>query len=205
MLCQGFQIGFSGLSIAFRSDFPLSVAPEMQPFAQEDGSATDSFHLALLQEPMEGRGELLHSGRELLAYAQGEDRLFLFRGMQDAQGRMPACRITARREHELWLPPAVGQQLSTAHRLSGLLCIEQLLLHHRALLFHSSVVCHKDRVLLFSGPSGMGKSTQARLWEQCFGAKTLNGDRCVLRLGKEGITGGGSPWCGSSGIYDPAC
>ena len=78
---------------------------------------------------------------------------------------------------------------------------EELLLRHDALVLHSSLVSHKGKGVLFSGPSGIGKSTQAELWNQAFGAETLNGDRAVIRRTENGFRAGGSPWCGSSGIY----
>ena len=70
-----------------------------------------------------------------------------------------------------------------------------------ALLLHSSVVEINGYTILFSGPSEIGKSTQAGLWKKYLGAEVINGDRCVIRR-KDGVFwGSGSPWCGSSGIY----
>ena len=54
---------------------------------------------------------------------------------------------------------------------------------------------------MFAGPSGVGKSTQAALWQQHLGAEVLNGDRTVLRCQNEIWTGYGSPYAGTSGIY----
>jgi hypothetical protein len=50
------------------------------------------------------------------------------------------------------------------------------------------------------GPSGIGKSTQARLWEEVLGADIVNGDRAAVH--KENVwTAWGIPYAGTSRIY----
>lgn len=80
---------------------------------------------------------------------------------------------------------------------------EQLLLRHQAFLLHSSLVELHGKAVLFSASSGVGKSTQAQLWEQHLGATILNGDRAVIRRTDAGFTAAGSFWSGTSGIYVP--
>jgi hypothetical protein len=77
---------------------------------------------------------------------------------------------------------------------------------HRQLLIRNACVLHASYVdiggeaLLFSGPSGMGKSTQAALWTEYAGAQIINGDRAVLRKSEGRWTAFGYPGCGTSGI-----
>ncbi len=54
--------------------------------------------------------------------------------------------------------------------------------------------------ILFVGEAGVGKSTQAALWERMRGGRVLNGDRVLVRMDAEAVhpTGYGSPWSGSS-------
>lgn len=70
------------------------------------------------------------------------------------------------------------------------------------LYLHASAVALEGRAFLFSGPSGVGKSTHTRLWQQSFGAaaRIFNDDKPALRR-----IGGiwyayGTPWCGKDGI-----
>ena len=50
------------------------------------------------------------------------------------------------------------------------------------LVLHSSyVLTQSGAAVLFSGPSGIGKSTQAALWQQYAGADIINGDRTLIR------------------------
>ena len=67
---------------------------------------------------------------------------------------------------------------------------------------HSSLVRRAEGdAILFTAPSGTGKSTQAGLWERFAGAETLNGDRSMLRRVDGVWTAFGSPFAGTSGIY----
>ena len=63
---------------------------------------------------------------------------------------------------------------------------------------HSSSVIIKKKGILFLGPSGIGKTTQAELWNQYRGAKIINGDIGFVQETKEGFLAWGTPWHGSS-------
>ena len=86
-------------------------------------------------------------------------------------------------------------------RLSAFLAPERLLLANQAFLLHASIINWQGRGILFTAPSGTGKSTQARLWAQLEGAQVLNGDRAIIRRRDNGYTVYGSPYAGTSGIY----
>lgn len=75
---------------------------------------------------------------------------------------------------------------------------ERILAFERKLILHSSFVRSPLGGILFSGPSGIGKSTQADLWCRFAESDLLNGDRTILAR-EDGIwTGYGSPYAGSS-------
>ena len=70
-----------------------------------------------------------------------------------------------------------------------------------AMVLHSSLIQCEDRGIVFTAPSGTGKSTQADLWHKYRGADILNGDRSILRREADGYRAYGSPYAGSSSIY----
>ena len=76
------------------------------------------------------------------------------------------------------------------------------LLKFNGLMLHASAVELDGKAYLFSGPSGMGKSTHTRLWQELFGekARVFNDDKPALRY-VDGIWYAyGTPWCGKDGI-----
>ncbi len=81
--------------------------------------------------------------------------------------------------------------------------LEELLLRWDRLILHASFVDSPYGGLLFSGPSGIGKSTQAALWRDCRGSTVINGDKPILGREAGVWTAWGSPFAGSSRCYVP--
>ena len=63
---------------------------------------------------------------------------------------------------------------------------------------HSSLIDHQGRGLMFLGPSGIGKTTQAELWNQYRDALIINGDVVFVQETADSFLGWGTPWHGSS-------
>ncbi|MBQ6570037.1 MAG: hypothetical protein IJL87_07255 [Clostridia bacterium] len=81
-----------------------------------------------------------------------------------------------------------------------LLFFESLLPCFNGFMLHSSLIDYEKRGIMFSAPSGTGKSTQADLWNKYTGARIINGDRVILRRTDDIWWANGSPWSGTSGI-----
>lgn len=78
--------------------------------------------------------------------------------------------------------------------------LEKYLLKTNSLVLHSSFIKWNDKGIVFTAPSGTGKSTQANLWNKYENAEIINGDRSVLILNDDYVEVCGLPFCGSSGI-----
>lgn len=63
---------------------------------------------------------------------------------------------------------------------------------------HSSLIEYKNSGIMFLGPSGIGKTTQAELWHQYLDALIINGDCVFVEDKGEEFIGWGTPWHGSS-------
>lgn len=70
--------------------------------------------------------------------------------------------------------------------------------YFNAVLLHGSFVEHSGEGVVFIGYSGVGKTTQARLWNEFLGADIINGDKVIVRMQETGAFAYGSPWKGSS-------
>lgn len=100
-----------------------------------------------------------------------------------------------------WLYPEAAQYFQTLDNLLDAANLEHMLTALGAISLHSSFITHGGQAVLFSAPSGTGKSTQAALWEQHAHAEQINGDRSVIRCVDGVWTAFGFPFAGSSGIY----
>ena len=63
---------------------------------------------------------------------------------------------------------------------------------------HSSLIDYQGNGLMFLGPSGIGKTTQAELWNQYRDALIINGDVVFVQETPDAFLGWGTPWHGSS-------
>ena len=66
---------------------------------------------------------------------------------------------------------------------------------------HSASVLYRGRAWLFSGHSGIGKSTHTALWHEQIHTPYLNGDLNLVGEENGRLKVYGMPWCGTSGIY----
>ncbi len=65
---------------------------------------------------------------------------------------------------------------------------------------HASFIIKNGNAVLFTAPSGVGKSTQADLWEKYADAEIINGDKALVFVSGGVVYAGGLPFSGSSGI-----
>lgn len=76
------------------------------------------------------------------------------------------------------------------------------LLDRDIFVMHGSVVELEGEGYAFLAPSGVGKTTQTRLWQQHFGARlrVINGDKPLIRMEPEGFRAYGTPWRGKENL-----
>lgn len=65
---------------------------------------------------------------------------------------------------------------------------------------HASAINFNDEAILFSAPSGTGKSTQANLWQQVFNVTYINDDKPLLKWDNNQFYVYGAPWSGKNSI-----
>lgn len=129
----------------------------------------------------------------------------------DAGGMAPRCRDYLTNEKvsadiiiraDLYKPErfAYQDENMVAYMESCVQFCSQLL-KYDGLYLHSSAVELEGKAYLFSGPSGMGKSTHTRLWQSIFpDARVFNDDKPALRCLDGKWFAYGTPWCGKDGI-----
>lgn len=89
----------------------------------------------------------------------------------------------------------------------GEILFRNRILFKQGIVIHSAAIEWNGRGIMFSAPSGTGKSTQAMLWGRYKGARILNEDRPAVRIAEgqelahEKVYVHGTLWNGSSKKY----
>ena len=102
------------------------------------------------------------------------------------------------KEHHVQVKKSQYIQTISVKTLLNAIALEHLTVRNNGFIFHCSYIEYKDKAILFTAPSGTGKSTQAELWANYRGADIVNGDRAVVRLTEHTLLAEGIPFAGSS-------
>lgn len=194
---------FSPALLPFATDtmfaFPDNAAPiNAADCGTSQQNVPDQTVLVLAGTPASaGNGMALLHTKELIVMERGDEYLFLFpdqpllveaRLKKDASFFCIYC-----------IPSEKGSLqdvLFHVLRLGFLYLAQQ----RGMTVLHSASLLYKNKAYLFSGPSGTGKSTHTRLWQEAFGTPLLNGDLNLLSFSENTPVVHGIPWCGTSGI-----
>lgn len=194
-------ICFSGLTFRFRFPNPIPLPEEFTDLlCGPCDSPDEEFTIELLTTPLRPDTDPIPGRAGITIYKTEEGWLRIYDSLIAKDGCQVACLLCSDRKNKLYYPASMWDFYSHPFRCLHLIAGEVLLLRHGAMLLHSSVVMQEGKCVLFSGPSGAGKSTQAQLWKDRLGSSIINGDRCLIRQLDGAFWGGGSPWCGTSGI-----
>ncbi len=137
-----------------------------------------------------------------LIYA-GSDAQVCYIGGELTQWDRAALRVLHRgKEHLVQCRQAVFTGGISGKTVLDAMQAEHLLAQNNAFLLHASCIEWKGKAILFTAPSGTGKSTQATLWQQLRGAQIVNGDRIAVRWDGSQFYAQGVPFSGSSGICE---
>ena len=81
------------------------------------------------------------------------------------------------------------------------MCLDLIMAHHNRVILHSAYITYRGEGIVFTAPSGTGKSTQAELWANSHDdVEIINGDRSILSCDGDRPMVHGLPFCGTSGI-----
>ena len=102
-----------------------------------------------------------------------------------AVGNLNACYALHQERNErdanIYFIEGLKRELQTDTLFISCLCLERPLSVQGCYILHCTFLDYRGQAILFSGPSGIGKSTHANLWcRHIPGTQVLNGDRALL-------------------------
>lgn len=79
------------------------------------------------------------------------------------------------------------------------------LVEYDTFLFHASAICYQGKAYLFAAPSGTGKSTQRRLWQEYLGDEVvvIDDDKPLIRKKDGKFYACATPWNGKERLGNP--
>jgi len=191
-LTSNHSIACDTMYAQFLQTEPLASDKEVRLFVECELKVADG------EIPIDGQLVYQDPVNSIFVNDQGyETRVLAFEGKPYA-----VCRESFKASLELilakvWLSDShifVNQPILEA------LMMERYMMMCKGLILHSSFIVDDGYAILFTAPSGTGKSTQAALWEKYAGAEIINGDRSVVWSDNQHFMASGLPFCGSSGI-----
>lgn len=188
---------FGGMTFAIASDEPIERSKMCEPFRVAGGAADHTIRLTFSDDLPQPPAEAARSGPVYRWQAGAERHLLEQYGTPDKPPRFTYA-VTRGAHTEVTFANAyrAGASVRAVLEAAGLF---DIFAARGMLVLHSAyIVTPAGEAILFSGPSGIGKSTQAALWERSAGAQIINGDRALLDIGRK--TAHGIFYSGTSGI-----
>lgn len=206
ILCRGqamIVIEIAGIRIGFEAGFVISSDEKMGAFENFGGSREMAEECDYIFEVKEGihptrpkntpvyqnaKIQVFEDENTSLRYYRDNYRDWEFCVEEDNTGsRIIVLQQYKRYAENIW-------------NLVNKINLSSLLLKKKALILHASFIIRDGKAILFTGASGIGKSTQAGLWKKFAQAEIINGDRAIIKRNGNGIWAYGIPFSGSSGI-----
>lgn len=160
-----------------------------------------TYHIYAAENLPVPEGERIQKHPDLEVYRNGtlESRLL---GIKGREGFYALYQEKTENAAEVFLRKEWLDQMHHEVIFVSLLALERRFAKRGGLILHCAYLEYGGKAILFSAPSGTGKSTQAELWRQYRSGTVVNGDRALL-MQKEGrLTAMGWPVCGTSGICE---
>lgn len=178
------QIRIGGIRFRFDSDDEIAVEESLSPFFCTN-EPVDEVSVKVtrsnpkpprLKGPISGEDLLLeyyHEPDGLMCLAKGGVDGYLSSTLCDSNFTEITCQL-----HRIPEGP-----LTSLGMLLRLIPIRTILQHKGVLFFHASQIAVEGKGILFTAPSGTGKTTQAKLWREYRDAKIICNDRTLIRNG----------------------
>lgn len=168
----------------FAADHPdtLVFPPNFLRFETKDVQPAYFYTLRFVKSIPNPVGVCTAVREDLIVYRDGEKESRLL-GIQGMLGFYALYRELDDTHAEVMIAEDCRGCLVFDPVFASLFALERRMLQKDSFILHSAYIRHRGRAILFSAPSGTGKSTQASLWAQYAGAEIINGDRCFIAEG----------------------
>ena len=193
---------FAGLRIIIRIPDAVTYQEDdsLLPFRVDGTSEPHCFDFSLVDTLPVPLGVCVVAQPSFAEFREGELTQRYIGTVQNRWEDAYICVAHRGKEHRVLLKSSSYPNRIGSKTVLNVMGAEHLVAQNGGFVFHSSFVEYKGKGILFTAPSGTGKSTQADLWQKHRNAEIINGDRSAICVAEGGVVACGLPFAGSSGI-----
>ena len=194
-----YYLNIAKLVLKIESPRIVVLRSSVLPFESIESDEASGVSRMSFEETMTVKKKIIYKG-DFIAFLEG-DEIGRTKGITTTKGiESVTLRKKDRDSFSIFLPKSLKEE-KVLFNLMNYRAFEDVLINHQGFILHSSFISWQNNGILFTAPSGTGKSTQADLWKKYEDADIYNGDRTIIRKIEGKYYGFGSPYAGSSGIY----
>lgn len=175
-------------TLLFRSDF--------------QGEADLTYTIRIGENPPVISSPVIYRAKDIMVFGKPDGLEARLLYMPDSRDCYAYYEEISEKEINIYVNGAYLNHLKIDTIFISLLALERHEERRGAFILHCAYMSFDGKAILFSGPSGIGKSTHSGLWCNEYPDRTcvLNGDKCLLTMDDGRLFANGWPVCGSSGI-----
>lgn len=189
---------FAGITLQVELPEPIGEQGKLAPFLTEEREPDHVFSFEMVEELSPPEGYCMGEDHACRVYQREEGRIHYLGAVEKSwQGAyMRVCHQGKIHQAEVKRKEAHGG--IGVYMVLNAIWPEGLLTEVEGVILHGALISRNGTGIVFTAPSGTGKSTQAELWKSLRGAEIINGDRAGIRVTRQGVLGEGIPFSGSS-------
>lgn len=188
--------------ILINTEFHFEITEKFKRYTYDSTDYDIKYSFINSNEYIEFKNKPIYENVEYKIY---EENNKIYRVFYQCDCKKPyACLLISRNDinnYTCYLYPRFTKHRLSISNLFDVMALEYAMIKLDTLILHSSFICYNNIGILFSAPSGTGKSTQADLWKEYKSADIINGDRSFLNKCNGRWVAHGSPYSGSSNIF----
>lgn len=191
---------FAGVDVCISCPEDLMFMGQRRLAAFETEPRTDAhvFRFQRIPDLSEPGLPLVSDGDSMLVYSDGNSQVRYLGYIRDTWESAYLRAEHREKKHNIQMKASLFPREMDVTPVLNALAAEHLVLEAGGVVLHASYIVYHGKAILFTAPSGTGKSTQADLWKNLRGAEIINGDRTVIRVVAGQATACGIPFSGSS-------
>lgn len=174
----------------------------LKNFQKDSVKDPEIFECEIVEQLIPPTGTEIAAYPDYRVYREGEKSVRYIGSVKESWERAYLRASHEGKHHRVQLKAGSYTNQFRANVVLSTLEAEHLVVKAGGFILHASYIEWKGKGILFTAPSGTGKSTQADLWHRLRQAQIMNGDRAVVRFCEGKAYVAGLPFSGSSSFCE---